>query len=66
MQRDKSYCPKICEKEQKIKPNEKLALVACEQKGEVCCITIVKAERLVGAVTKTLGPLLKSLTKQEV
>jgi AbrB family looped-hinge helix DNA binding protein len=58
--------PKDLRERAKIKPNEKLALVACEQKGEVCCITMVKAERLVGAVTKTLGPLLKSLTKKEV
>ena len=58
--------PKDLRERAKIKPNEKLALVACEQKGEVCCITIVKTERFVGAVTKTLGPLLKSLTKQEV
>ena len=58
--------PKDLREKANIKPNEKLALVACEQKGEVCCITMVKAERLVGAVTKTLGPLLKSLTKQEV
>jgi len=58
--------PKDLREKANIKSNEKLALVACEKNGEVCCITIVKAERLVGAVTKTLGPLLKSLTKQEV
>ncbi len=57
--------PKDLRERAKIKPNEKLALVACEQNGEVCCITMVKAERLVGAVTKTLGPLLKSVIKQE-
>jgi hypothetical protein len=39
--------------------------MACEKKGEVCCIMMIKAERLVGAVTKTLGPLLKGVTKQE-
>ena len=58
--------PKDLREKANIKPNEKLALVACEKNGEVCCITLVKAERLVGAVTKALGPLLKSLTKQEV
>jgi hypothetical protein len=39
--------------------------VACEKDGEVCCITLLKAERLVGAVTMTLGPLLKGVTNQE-
>ncbi len=58
--------PKDLREKANIKPNDKLALVACEKNGEVCCITLVKAEKLVGAVTKALGPLLKSVTKQEV
>lgn len=58
--------PKDLREKANIKPNDKLALVACEKNGEVCCITMVKAEKLVGAVTKALGPLLKSVTKQEV
>jgi len=58
--------PKDLREKANFKPNEKLALVACEKNGEVCCITMVKAEKLVGAVTKALGPLLKSVTKQEV
>ncbi len=58
--------PKDLREKANIKPNEKLAVVACEKDGEVCCIMLVKAERLAGAVTKTLGPLLKSVTKQEV
>ena len=58
--------PKDLREKANIKPNEKLAIVACEKNGEVCCITLVKAERLVGAVSKALGPLLKSITKEEV
>ena len=58
--------PKDLREKANIKPNEKLAVVACEKNGEVCCIMMVKADRLVGAVTKTLGPLLKSVTRQEV
>ncbi len=57
--------PKDLREKANIKPNDKLALVACEKNDEVCCITMIKAEKLVGAVTKTLGPLLKSVTKQE-
>jgi antitoxin PrlF len=57
--------PKDLREKANIKPNEKLAVVACEKEGEVCCIMLIKAERLVGAVTKTLGPLLKAVTKQE-
>jgi len=57
--------PKDLRERANIKPNDKLALVASEKNGEVCCIMIVKAERLVGAVTKTLGPLLKGITTVE-
>jgi antitoxin PrlF len=57
--------PKDLREKANFKPNDKIAVVACEKDGEVCCITLLKAERLVGAVTKTLGPLLKGVTKQE-
>ena len=57
--------PKDLREKANIKPNEKLAVVACEKQGEVCCIMLIKAERFTGAVTKTVGPLIKSLTKEE-
>jgi antitoxin PrlF len=57
--------PKDLREKAGIKPNEKLAVVACEKEGEVCCIMLVKADRLADAVTKALGPLLKSVTNQE-
>jgi antitoxin PrlF len=46
-------------------PNEKIAVVACETEGKVCCIVMVKAEKLVGAVSKTLAPLLKGVVEVE-
>jgi AbrB family looped-hinge helix DNA binding protein len=58
--------PKDLREKANFKPNEKLAVVACEKNGEVCCIMMVKADKLVGAVTKALGPLLKAVTKQKV
>ena len=57
--------PKELREKANIKPNDKLAVVACEKDGEVCCIMMLKADRLVGAVTRTLWPLLKSVTTQE-
>jgi AbrB family looped-hinge helix DNA binding protein len=57
--------PKDLRERANIKPNDKIALVASEKDGEVCCIMMLKAERLVGAVTKTLAPLLKGITKQQ-
>jgi antitoxin PrlF len=57
--------PKDLREKAHFKPNDKLAVVACEKNGEVCCVMMIKAEKLVSAVTKTLGPLLKAVTKQE-
>ena len=57
--------PKDLREKANFKPNEKIAVITCEKAGEVCCIMMLKAEKLQGAVTKTLGPLLKSVTKQE-
>jgi antitoxin PrlF len=57
--------PKDLREKAGIKPNDKIAIVACEKEGEVCCITLIKAETLADAVTQALGPLLKAVTKQE-
>ena len=57
--------PKDLREKANFKPNDKIAVVACEKQGEVCCIMMVRAEKLVGAVTKTLAPLLKGVTNQE-
>jgi len=57
--------PKDLREKANFKPNDKIAVVACETNGEVCCVMMLKAERLVGALNKTLGPLLKGITKEE-
>jgi len=57
--------PKDLREKANFKPNDKIAVVACEKEGEVCCIMMIKAERLAGAVTKTLSPLLTGLTREE-
>jgi AbrB family looped-hinge helix DNA binding protein len=57
--------PKDLREKANIKPNEKIAVVALEKKGEVCCIMLIKAERFAGAVTKTVGPLIKAITQED-
>ena len=57
--------PKDLREKANFRPNDKIAVVACEKDGEVCCIMMLKAEKLVGAVTKTLSPMLKGVIKQE-
>jgi antitoxin PrlF len=57
--------PKDLREKANFKPNDKIAVVACEKDGEVYCIMMIKAERFAGAVTKTLTPLIRGVTKQE-
>jgi len=58
--------PKDLREKANFKPNDKIAVVACEKEGIVCCIMMIKADRLAGAVSKTLGPLLKgAIIEQE-
>ena len=57
--------PKDLREKAGFKQNDKIAIVACEREGEVCCIMMVKAEKLAGAVSKTLTPLIRGVTKQE-
>ncbi|MCK4439500.1 AbrB/MazE/SpoVT family DNA-binding domain-containing protein [Candidatus Bathyarchaeota archaeon] len=55
--------PKDVREKAKLKPNDKLAIVGCEQDGEICCILMIKAEKLGDAVSKVLGPMLKDILK---
>jgi AbrB family looped-hinge helix DNA binding protein len=55
--------PKDIREKAKLKPNDKLALVGLEQNGELCCIMMIKAEKLGGAVNKMLGPMVKEAFK---
>lgn len=57
--------PKDLREKADFKPNDKIAVVTCEKQGKVCCIMMKKAERLAGAVSKTLGPLLKGVIERE-
>lgn len=56
--------PKDLREKARFKPNDKIAVVACEREGTVCCIMMIKAEMLAGAVSKTLGPLIKGAMQE--
>ncbi len=55
--------PKDVRERAGLKPNDKLALIGCERDGKICCIVIVKAEKLGDSVGKMLGPMLKDVLK---
>jgi len=55
--------PREIRKRAKLKPNDKLAVIGYERGNEICCIMMLKAEKLGTAVTKVLSPMLKELRK---
>ena len=51
--------PKDLREKARLKPSDKLAIVAFEDDGTVCCFVMVKAEALGGTVKNMLGPIFK-------
>lgn len=44
-----------------LKPDDKLAVLACEEEGVVNCIMLVKAEKFEKSIRAALGPMLKEI-----
>jgi len=55
--------PKDIREKAKLKPNDKIAIIVCEQDDEVCCIIMTKAENLGDSVRSALGPMLEGIAK---
>lgn len=58
--------PKDLREKAKINPNDKLALLAFEQGGEVACIIMLKADALGCTVKNMLGPVFREAFPAEV
>ncbi len=61
-ERGQMVIPKEIRDKAKICAGDKLAVVCWEKKGEVCCISLIKAENLAGMVKDLLGPMMKEIT----
>ena len=55
--------PKDLREKAKLKPNNKLAVIACERDGEVCCIMMVRTEDFGSTVKNMLEPMLEEIFK---
>lgn len=44
-----------------IRAGDKLAVVSCELDGQVCCLTLMKADDLSASLKATLGPMLSEI-----
>lgn len=60
-ERGQMVLPKDLRNRAGIEPGDKLAVVSHEQDGELCCITLIKADRLTEMVREVLGPMMKDI-----
>lgn len=57
-ERGQMVLPKELRDKANIKAGDKLALISWEKDGEVCCISLIKADYLAERVTEFLGPVM--------
>lgn len=63
-ERGQIVLPKDLREKAKIKTGDKMAIVLCQNKdGNICCISLIKAEALTESIKKVLRPLLTGLMK---
>ena len=60
-ERGQMVLPKDIRQKANIRPGDKLALVAHEKEGKVCCMTLMKIEDFGPVVKNLLGPMLKDI-----
>ncbi len=53
--------PKDVREKANLKPGEKFVLISGESEGEVCCLTLIKAEYFLEGAKNLLGPIMKGL-----
>lgn len=47
-----------------IRAGDKFALIGVEADGQICCLTLLKADDLADAATEKLGPLVKVIVRK--
>jgi len=57
-ERGQMVLPKDVREKAGVRPGDKLALISWERDGEVCCLALMKTDRLSGMVKQVLGPLV--------
>ena len=59
--RGQMVLPKEIRDKAKIRAGDKLAVISWEKDGEVCCISLIKAEDFTEMVKGLLGPMMKEV-----
>ncbi len=60
-ERGQMVLPKEIRDKASIRAGDKLAVVSWEKDGEICCISLVKADDFTGMVRDLLGPMMKEV-----
>ena len=53
--------PKDVREKAEIEAGDKLAVIAFESEGKVCCISLVKSDAFAGSVKEMLGPMMSEI-----
>ena len=61
-ERGQMVLPKELRDRANIKAGDKLALISWEKDGDVCCLSLIKADYLAERVTEFLGPIMGGLS----
>lgn len=60
-ERGQMVLPKELRDKANIKSGDKLALISWEKDGEICCISLIKADYLAEKVKEFLGPVMRDV-----
>ncbi len=60
-ERGQMVLPKDIRDRANIKAGDKLALISFEKGGEICCLTLIKADNLADQVKGFLGPVMRDV-----
>jgi len=61
--RGQMVLPKELRDKAGIKGGDKLAVIAWEKEGKVCCLSLIKAEEFGGMIKGMLGPLMDDVLR---
>ena len=60
-ERGQMVLPKDLRERLGLGPGDRLAISSCECAGEVCCLVLMRADRLDGMVRGVLGPVMREV-----
>jgi antitoxin PrlF len=63
-ERGQMVLPKEIREKAKIQSGDKLAVINWEKDGDVCCISLIKVEKLAEIVKDVLGPVIKDIMEK--